>query len=108
MLSKLDLDGWIGEVAERHGVPGIAVAVGHRGELAEAAAGVVNVDTGVPTTPDTVFQIGSVTKVWTAALRERLLDPLGARQVALLPEEAILFRASAGHWKGEVIRPWSS
>ncbi|SNY57432.1 CubicO group peptidase, beta-lactamase class C family [Paractinoplanes atraurantiacus] len=213
-MRSSELDEWIGEVAERHQVPGLAVAVGHRGELAEAAAGVVNVETGVATTTDTVFQIGSVTKVWTAVLvmqlvdeglvdldqpvrrylpefalvdpeatetvtvrqlllhtggfdgdlfedtgrgddavgrylahlgghagqfaapgtlysysnagysvlgalvarlrgstwesvlRERLLEPSGMRHVALLAEEAILFRASAGHWKGELIRPW--
>jgi CubicO group peptidase (beta-lactamase class C family) len=63
-----ELQGWIDEAAERHGVPGAAVAVGAGGELAEAATGVVNRDTGVEATPDSVFQIGSVTKVWTAAL----------------------------------------
>ncbi|MEU0484184.1 serine hydrolase domain-containing protein [Streptosporangium sp. NPDC006013] len=34
---------------------------------------------------------------WERATRERLLDPLGATHSALLPEEAILFRAAAGH-----------
>ncbi|MFG1991742.1 serine hydrolase domain-containing protein [Actinoplanes sp. NPDC048988] len=70
----MDLHGWIAEAAERHAVPGVAVAVGHRGELFEAATGVVNVDTGVATTPDTVFQIGSVTKVWTAVLVMQLVE----------------------------------
>ncbi|WP_306214659.1 serine hydrolase domain-containing protein [Actinoplanes sp. RD1] len=62
------LQDWIDTAAERHGVPGAAVAVGAAGELAEAATGVVNRATGVAATPDSVFQIGSVTKVWTAAL----------------------------------------
>ncbi|MFF5079318.1 serine hydrolase domain-containing protein [Actinoplanes sp. NPDC000266] len=209
-----ELDGWIGEAAKRHGVPGAAVAVGHRGELAEAATGVVNVDTGVATTPDTLFQTGSVGKIWTAVLvmqlvadglveldqpvrrylpefsvvdpeatetvtvrhllthtggfdgdlfedtgrgddaldrylahlgghaeqiappgalfsycnsgfsvlgalvarlrgstyeavvRERIVEPLGARHVALLAEEAILFRAAAGHINGKLTPQW--
>ncbi|MEV6848560.1 serine hydrolase domain-containing protein [Actinoplanes sp. NPDC051411] len=63
-----ELQAWIDEAAERHGVPGVAVAVGAAGELAEAATGVVNLSTGVEATPDSVFQIGSVTKVWTTTL----------------------------------------
>jgi CubicO group peptidase (beta-lactamase class C family) len=68
LRSRLD------DAARRHGVPGAAVAVGRDGELAEAATGVVNRDTGVAATPDTVFQIGSVTKVWTAVLVMQLVD----------------------------------
>ncbi|MFC7547737.1 serine hydrolase domain-containing protein [Plantactinospora sp. GCM10030261] len=64
----MDLQALLAESAERLGVPGAAVAVGAGGELIEAATGVVNRDTGVATTPDSVFQIGSVTKVWTASL----------------------------------------
>jgi CubicO group peptidase (beta-lactamase class C family) len=57
----MDLQALLDESAERHGVPGAAVAVGAGGELIEAATGVVNRDTGVATTADSVFQIGSVT-----------------------------------------------
>jgi CubicO group peptidase (beta-lactamase class C family) len=39
-----------------------------------AAAGVINVDTGVRTTTDTLFQIGSITKVMTATLIMQLVD----------------------------------
>lgn len=69
-----DLRERLDEAAARHGIPGAAVAVGQGDELAEAATGVVNRDTGVTTTPDTLFQIGSVTKVWTAALVHQLVD----------------------------------
>ncbi|WP_214318237.1 serine hydrolase domain-containing protein [Nonomuraea sediminis] len=54
-------------VAE-HEVPGAAVAVLAGGEVREAAAGVLSLRTGWPATPDALFQIGSVTKIWTAAL----------------------------------------
>ncbi|MFI5889576.1 serine hydrolase [Actinoplanes sp. NPDC051513] len=64
----------IDRAAERHGVPGAGVAVGAGGELAEAATGVVNRNSGVEATPDAVFQIGSVTKVWTASLVMQLVD----------------------------------
>jgi len=69
-----DLQRWLDEAAARHGVPGAAIAVGAGGRLAEAATGVVNRDTGVETTTDSVFQIGSVTKVWTTSLVMQLVD----------------------------------
>ncbi|GID92133.1 serine hydrolase [Amorphoplanes digitatis] len=54
-------------------MPGAAVAVGMGDRLAEAATGVINLDTGVAATTDSLFQIGSVTKVWTAALVMQLV-----------------------------------
>ncbi|GAA0464708.1 serine hydrolase [Paractinoplanes deccanensis] len=209
-----DLSAWLTEAAAKHEVPGAAVAVGVGDDLAEAATGVLNRDTGVETTPASLFQIGSAGKVWTAALvmqladdglieldqpvrrylpdfavasaraaetvtvrqlllhtggfdgdvfedtgrgddaldrylailhdkagqvfppgthfsycnsgysvlgalvarlrgatwetvtRERLVEPLGMRHTALFAEEAILFRAAAGHVRGEVVPRW--
>ncbi|WP_127500693.1 serine hydrolase domain-containing protein [Actinoplanes solisilvae] len=200
--------------ADRYDVTGAAVAIGHDDQLLEAATGVLNRETGVEATPDSVFQIGSVTKIWTAALvmqlvdeglvdldepvrrylpsfgvvdaaaaesvtvrqlllhtggfdgdlfedtgrgddaldryvaylhdhahqiaapgamysycnsgyavlgalvaklrggtwesvlRERLINPLGVRNMALFAEEAILFRVAAGHIRSQVARPW--
>ncbi|MFI1539464.1 serine hydrolase domain-containing protein [Streptomyces anandii] len=62
-----------GLIAES-GVPGAAVAVGSGGEVVEAAAGVLSTATGVGATPDSLFQIGSVTKVLTATLVMQLAD----------------------------------
>lgn len=53
-------------------VPGAAVAVLHDGEMLEAASGVTSTATGVAADPATLFQIGSITKVYTAALVTRL------------------------------------
>lgn len=58
----------------RHKVPGAALAIYRRGRLYESAAGVVNLDTRVPTTPDSVFQIGSITKIFTTTLVMQLVD----------------------------------
>jgi CubicO group peptidase (beta-lactamase class C family) len=55
-------------------VPGAAIAVLADGEVAEAAYGVLNRATGVEVTTDSLFQIGSITKVWTASLLMQLVD----------------------------------
>ncbi|WP_158299922.1 serine hydrolase domain-containing protein [Glycomyces paridis] len=69
-----DLGSNLPRLALRHGVPGVSVAVGVDGEVVEAVAGVVNTRTRVPVAPDSVFQIQSVTKVWTATLVMQLVD----------------------------------
>jgi CubicO group peptidase (beta-lactamase class C family) len=58
--------------------------------VGEAAAGVINLDTQVPTTTDTIFQIGSITKPHTATLIMQLVDEgkveLDAPIVEYLPD----------------------
>lgn len=56
------------------GVPGASLAVWAGGEAAEAAAGVCNLETGVPATVETLFQIGSITKLYTAVLCLQLVE----------------------------------
>jgi CubicO group peptidase (beta-lactamase class C family) len=82
-------------LAQRHGVPGAALGIlrlgrGGADELVEAAYGVLNRDTGVPATTDSVFQIGSVSKVWTATVLLQLVDEglldLDAPVAEVLPE----------------------
>lgn len=77
---QMDLEqigGWLRErlpgLADENGVPGVAVAVDAGGEVIEAAAGVLSVATGVEATVDSVFQIGSITKVLTATLIMQLV-----------------------------------
>jgi CubicO group peptidase (beta-lactamase class C family) len=69
---------WIDEslpaLCRQHGVPGAAVAVLADGEVIDAATGLLSLATGVEATPDSVFQIGSTTKLWTASLVMQLVD----------------------------------
>ena len=52
----------------RHQIPGLALKVVQHGkETKTAAYGFANLEWDVPTTPETVFEIGSVTKQFTAA-----------------------------------------
>jgi len=82
-------------LAERHRVPGAALGIlrlrpGGEDELVEAACGVLNSGTGVPATTDSLFQIGSISKVWTATIVMQLVDAgllhLDAPVADVLPE----------------------
>jgi CubicO group peptidase (beta-lactamase class C family) len=64
----------LAELASRHHVPGAGLAVYAGGQTIEAAHGVLNLDTGVAATTDSLFQIGSITKVYTATLAMRLVE----------------------------------
>lgn len=71
----------IQEELRKSGAPGAAVAVVIDDKVAWAKGfGVANAETGVPVTADTLFQIGSVTKTFTAAA---LLSASAAGVVAL-------------------------
>ncbi|WP_312160451.1 serine hydrolase domain-containing protein [Phenylobacterium sp.] len=59
--------------------PGLTFGVILHGRMTSAAAGVVNIETGVEARPDSLFQVGSITKAMTATLimqaaEARLLD----------------------------------
>ena len=59
---------------ETYQLPAISIAVWQGGELQRAASGVLNVNTGLNAAPDSIFQIGSITKVMTTCLVMQLVD----------------------------------
>jgi CubicO group peptidase (beta-lactamase class C family) len=61
------------ETVRRHRVPGAALAVLHGADVTVAATGVLHRGTGVLATPESLFQVGSITKVWTATLLAQLV-----------------------------------
>jgi CubicO group peptidase (beta-lactamase class C family) len=69
-----DLQGYVDATAREHGAPALSVAVWHAKTLSAAASGVLNVESQVQATVDSVFQIGSITKVFTASLIMLLVD----------------------------------
>ena len=94
----LDAAHWqrrLAALAARHGVPGAALGIlrlhpGAEDDRVEVAYGVLNTVTGVAATTDSLFQIGSQTKVWTTTLVMQLVDEglldLDAPLVDVLPE----------------------
>jgi len=74
---RLDLAHWqrrLEVLAEKHHVPGAQLGILDGDDLVEAAYGVLNKRTGQPATTDSVFQIGSISKVWTATVVMQLID----------------------------------
>jgi CubicO group peptidase (beta-lactamase class C family) len=74
---SFDAADWQERLAEsmrRHRVPGATLGILHDGQITETAAGVLSTATGVEVTPESLFQIGSITKVWTATLVMQLVD----------------------------------
>ncbi|HLJ81140.1 MAG TPA: serine hydrolase domain-containing protein [Ktedonobacterales bacterium] len=74
----------------RWDVPGVAVGVLRDGQRETAGFGVCNLETRQPVAPDTLFQIGSITKVFTTTLVMRLVDAgtlaLDTPVITYLPE----------------------
>lgn len=78
-MSKLtEVGAWIEqrlpELLAENKVPAAGVAVMAGDDVADFAAGILSKSTGVEATTDSVFQIGSITKVWTATLVLQLAD----------------------------------
>ena len=87
-----DKDHWqarLDELRAAHHVPGAALAVLAGGTLHELASGVLHRGTGVETTTDSVFQLGSIAKIYTATLVMQLVESgeldLDAPVVNVLP-----------------------
>jgi CubicO group peptidase (beta-lactamase class C family) len=103
-MTKLgEASDWVAEslpnLIEKYDVPAAAVGVLAGGEVVDHAAGILSMSTGVEATADSVFQIGSITKLWTSSLVMQLVDEgrvdLDATIRTYLPEFQIADEAAA-------------
>lgn len=60
--------GRLQELLARYSIPGVAVGVWYDGEEFSTAAGMANQRAAIEATPETLFLIGSITKVFTTSL----------------------------------------
>ena len=74
------LEDLLAELGSRHGVPGAVCGVLSGDQTTVATWGVANKATGVEVTPDTLFQLGSLSKLYTTTL---LLQAQAAGLVSL-------------------------
>jgi CubicO group peptidase (beta-lactamase class C family) len=73
----LDAANWttrLGELARQARVPGAALGIWTDGQEILAACGVLNRATRARVSTDSVFQVGSITKLWTASMIMQLVD----------------------------------
>ena len=73
-ITATDLNDLARDVAAELGVVGAQIALLHRGTIHEGVAGIADLQTGARVIPDTSFQVGSTTKVHTAALFMQLVE----------------------------------
>ena len=70
---RATLQSMLDDAAAGHDVPGAVVGVLCGDDRLVLATGVANAGTGIETTPDTLFQIGSISKIYTATLVMQLV-----------------------------------
>ena len=92
-MTAHDLQRRLDEAREKANVVGASLAVLHDGKVSAVASGVLNRSTGVSATPDSLFQIGSITKAYTATVVMQLVEQglvdLDAPVVSVLPGFAV-------------------
>lgn len=78
MSPLTDLQSWLDSqlpaLLEKYQVPAAAWAVRSGDDVVDGAAGLLSMTTKVTADADSVFQIGSVTKLWTSTLVMQLVD----------------------------------
>ena len=65
---------YVDKIRTRFNVPALSIAILFEGKRYSAASGVLNLNTGVEATTDSIFQIASISKVFTATLIMQLVD----------------------------------
>jgi CubicO group peptidase (beta-lactamase class C family) len=74
MLNAANWTGRLRELATKARVPGATLGIWSDGQEVVAACGVLNRGTQVAVTGDSLFQIGSITKIWTGTMIMQLVD----------------------------------
>lgn len=73
-MSRAEWQTLLDEAAQRYGVPGAVLAISEKDNVEVLSTGVLNVDTQEAVRPDSMFQIGSISKVLTASTVMALVD----------------------------------
>src|SRR5687768_11595123 len=86
------------EQMETWNVPGVAIGIYDGDDVEFAGFGITNIETGQPVVPETLFQVGSISKIFTATLAMTLVDDglldLDVPIVTYVPELALADRAA--------------
>jgi CubicO group peptidase (beta-lactamase class C family) len=93
VASMSKLENFVHEQMQTWKVPGVAVGIFDGDDVEFAGFGIANIETGQPVAPETLFQVGSISKIFTATLAMTLVDDglldLDAPIVTYVPEAAL-------------------
>lgn len=93
-----ELEPLVLEQMEKWNVPGVTVGIYDGDDVEFAGFGITNIETGQPVAPETLFQIGSISKIFTATLAMTLVDDglldLDAPIATYVPELVLADRAA--------------
>lgn len=88
--SMATLEPFVLEQMVKWNVPGVAIGIYDGDNVEFHGFGIANIETGLPVAPETLFQVGSISKVFTATLAMTLVDDglldLDAPIVSYVPE----------------------
>ncbi|HEX5295728.1 MAG TPA: serine hydrolase domain-containing protein [Streptosporangiaceae bacterium] len=102
MLNAANWTARLNEIATEARVPGAALGIWADGQEVLAAAGELNAATKVSVTADSLFQVGSITKIWTATMIMQLVDEAQLSLDATVAEVLPGARLGAGDVGGQV------
>jgi CubicO group peptidase (beta-lactamase class C family) len=74
IFAEGELQTLVEKLVAEHGGPAVSVALRQGDSVSTGVAGLLNVNTGIEATPDSIFQIGSNTKVYNATAAMQLVD----------------------------------
>src|SRR5579859_3512428 len=102
MLNVTNWTARLHELATEARVPGAALGIWADGQEILVAAGQLNCATGVTVTADSLFQVGSITKIWTATMIMQLADEGQLSLDTTVAEALPGIRLGAGDVSGQV------
>ena len=95
------IDSFVRAEMERQRIPGVAVAVIHHGRVEAKGYGLANVELQVPVTPQTIFQSGSLGKMFTATAVMLLVED---GKLSLADTIARFFPDGPSSWRSITVR----
>ena len=102
MLNAANWTARLNEIATEARVPGAALGIWADGQEVLAATGELNTATKVSVTADSLFQVGSITKIWTATMIMQLVDEGQLSLDTTVAEVLPGVRLGAGDVSGQV------
>ena len=74
LLEQIDINQLLEDLRIKYNVVGASLSVMHKGQVKNASSGILNKNTKIEATDDSLFQIGSISKIFTTTAIMQLVD----------------------------------